>query len=64
MSSKIWKMHLICEKYNLDERRFNYVLDALIDPTNKLFVKRLQDEELLHLVPVIVKDISDSGVLD
>lgn len=57
-------MHLICEKYNLDERRFNYVLDALIDPTNKLFVKRLQDEELLHLVPVIVKDISDSGVLD
>lgn len=64
MSSKIWKMHLICEKYNLDERRFNYVLDALIDPTNELFVKRLQDEELLHLVPVIVKDISDSGVLD
>lgn len=57
-------MHLICEKYNLDERRFNYVLDALIDPTNELFVKRLQDEELLHLVPVIVKDISDSGVLD
>lgn len=64
MSSKIWKMHLICEKYNLDERRFNYVLDALIDPTNELFVKRLHDEELIHLVPVIVKDISDSGVLD
>jgi hypothetical protein len=64
MTTKLWKMNLICDKYNLDDRKFNLILDALIDPTNDVIVKRLQQEEIIHLVPLIVKDISDCGALD
>lgn len=64
MTTKLWKMNLICDKYNLDNRKFNLILDALINPTNDVIVKRLEEEEIKHLVPLIVKDISDCGALD
>ena len=64
MTTKLWKMNLICDKYNLDNRKFNLILDALINPTNDVIVKKLEEEEIKHLVPLIVKDISDFGALD
>tara|TARA_B100001142_G_C14178263_1_gene595099 strand:+ start:391 stop:591 length:201 start_codon:yes stop_codon:yes gene_type:complete len=64
MTTKLWKMNLICDKYNLDNRKFNLILDALINPKNDAIVKKLEEEEIKHLVPLIVKDISDCGALD
>ena len=63
MTTILWKMNLICNKYNLDERTFNLILDCLIDPKNNEKVALLQKEELIHLVPNIIKDISDSGIM-
>ena len=56
-------MNLICNKYNLDDRTFNLILDCLIDPKNNEKVALLQKEGLIHLVPNIIKDISDSGIM-
>ena len=63
MTTILWKMNLICDKYNLDERTFNLILDCLIQPTNNQLVLKLQKEGIIHLVPNIIKDISDSGVM-
>ena len=63
MTTILWKMNLICNKYNLDERTFNLILDCLIDPKNNEKVALLQKEGIIHLVPNIIKDISDSGIM-
>ena len=63
MTTILWKMNLICNKYNLDDRTFNLILDCLIDPKNNEKVALLQKEGLIHLVPNIIKDISDSGIM-
>jgi len=63
MTTILWKMNLICDKYNLDERTFNLILDCLIQPTNSQLVSKLQKEGIIHLVPNIIKDISDSGII-
>ena len=63
MTTILWKMNLICNKYNLDERTFNLILDCLIQPTNNQLVSKLQKEGKIHLVPNIIKDISDSGIM-
>jgi hypothetical protein len=63
MTTVLWKMNLICNKYNLDDRTFNLILDCLIDPKNNEKVALLQKEGIIHLVPNIIKDISDSGIM-